>query len=230
MGHVFPNTNLTQWTPTTPVIATKYYDPPFVAGGYGCPAGQLCRSSDAAAYAISGNYSYYFAYFTGYPNYPGFGKTYRTVAPLGDSLSSGSADIDSVAGPWQVTKRSDGALFDFLAVGERVMSVGAATGTKVGPVQQICVTTAEYKNSTTLLGTTLWCQDLIGIKSLGTDSGSPVVVQTGTTTVVPIGILWGGGQFTSGPLAGTYQSSISRMVGISADFADRIGHDLRAMY
>jgi hypothetical protein len=170
--------NTPYWQPLQSVngtqIATEVADPAYTTGG-GCPAGRVCRRSDAsrARYTSSTDFS--------------LGKIARTK-----NSKSGSLEI---VGNFSITAADH--VTDNFPIGLIVNKVGRTTGWSAGRVTQTCVNTG-------VSGTNIvqFCQTFVRAKVNSGDSGSPTFVITGGTNVRLVGILWGGGggQFVFSPL------------------------------
>jgi hypothetical protein len=157
------------WQPlqsTNPTqIAVEVADPVYTSGG-GCPAGRVCRRSDASrALYING-----------------------TQSTLGHLARTGNAKNGSltVVGHWTITAADDQT--DNFLIGLTVNKVGRTTGWSSGRVTNTCVDTG-------VSGTNIvqFCQTFVRAKINAGDSGSPAFLITGGTNVTLIGIVWGGG-------------------------------------
>jgi hypothetical protein len=153
----------------TNFIGTEAFDAPgFTTGG--CPAGRICRNSDAAGVQ----------YATGVDN--AFGRIYRTTA-------RNSLTIDASNPMWQIVSERAGNGI----VGDEIHKTGRTTGWTWGNISASCTNTNVGGTSFTL-----FCQDLVtGPTSsvAGGDSGSGVWRRLGTgadNQVELVGILWGG--------------------------------------
>jgi hypothetical protein len=150
---------------TSGVIATEVADPAYFKGG-ACPAGRVCRYSDASRAAYSSGTSY------------ALGKLEKTTGVNNGSLtlSGSSFAIGSVG---------DGVQ------GGTANKVGRTTGWSQGRITNTCVTTSVSGSNITLI-----CQNFVSAKVGGGDSGSPVFLGSGSTlSTVPLaGVLWGGNQ------------------------------------
>jgi hypothetical protein len=142
-------------------IATEVEDPTYGSIS-GCPAGRVCRQSDAsrARYDIS----------TGQV---AFGQIARTQRPSRSALS--------IVGNFSITSE------DVAIVGQTANKVGRTTGWSQGAVTQVCVNTNVSGTNFTEL-----CQNFVSATVGSGDSGSPVFGITGGTNVSLLGILWGG--------------------------------------
>jgi hypothetical protein len=166
------------WQPlqsTSPTqIAVEVADPVYTTGG-GCPAGRVCRRSDASRAAYINNTA------------SQLGKIARTK-----NSKSGSLEI---VGDFSITAADD--VTDNFPIGLIVNKVGRTTGWSAGRVTQTCVNTG-------VSGTNIvqFCQTFVKAKVNSGDSGSPTFVITGGTNVRLVGILWGGGggSFVFSPL------------------------------
>jgi hypothetical protein len=146
-------------------IATEVEDPGYTSGG-GCPAGRVCRRSDAsrARYINSTQFS--------------LGKIARTQNSKNSNLT--------IVGDFTITAADD--VTDNFPIGLTVNKVGRTTGWSAGRVTQTCVNTG-------VSGTNIvqFCQTFVRAKINAGDSGSPAFRITGGTNVTLIGIVWGGG-------------------------------------
>jgi hypothetical protein len=154
-----------------PQIAEEVLDPPFFSGGV-CPAGRICRYSDAsmARYYDAADCQ--------------FGAIART-----DALNS--ITIDPNAPRWKIVRKLAGA-----SVGHLVAKVGRTTGWTEGTVSQTCVDVNVSGSNITRL-----CQSLVPDPNPGDpfpivgsgDSGSPVFLRRlDSSQAALVGILWGG--------------------------------------
>jgi hypothetical protein len=154
-------------------IAREEWDAPGYTGG-NCPAGRICRNSDAAGAR----------YAPGIPN--AFARIYRTT-----SVNTGN---------WQTIDQAN-PMFHIVAeaptnqpVGTIVDKVGRTTGWSSGSVTQSCVNTGVSGTQFTVM-----CQDWVSGASnivAGGDSGSGAFTRLGTGADPNVrlnGILWGGG-------------------------------------
>ena len=170
-------------------IGTEVADPVYFRNRNGCPAGRMCRYSDAArgAYNIAATNV-------------ALGKIVRTSGENSRSIS--------IAGSFQITAEHASKSF---AIGSKVHKVGMSTGWTSAAVSATCANVNIDGTSITQL-----CQTLAGLEGAGHrvvvgpgDSGSPVFIRTGTSTVKLAGIVWGGtpegGLFAFSPLANVQQ-------------------------
>ncbi len=170
--------NTPYWQPLESVaptqIATEVADPAYTTGG-ACPAGSVCRNSDAsrAAYASGVSWS--------------LGQLART-----GSSKNGSLEI---VGTWTITAAEDAS--SSFPINTVLNKVGRTTGWSQGKVSNTCVNTG-------VSGTNIvqFCQTFVRAKVNSGDSGSPVFQITSGTNVKLVGILWGGGggSFVFSPL------------------------------
>jgi hypothetical protein len=160
------------WQPSSGVadsfIGNEEHDLAPFTGGI-CPAGRVCRYSDAlgARYAEGVDI--------------GFGGIARTLFP-GTGLNPGSLNIDPANPRWEIVDE-----IAFPTVGQVLHKTGRTNGWTMGPVNFTCqnvnVGGSNY---------TLFCQDRVTTWSSGGDSGSPYFFRFGeTNTVALIGIHWG---------------------------------------
>jgi hypothetical protein len=157
-------------------IATETVDPVYSAGG-GCPAGRLCRRSDAA----------FATYINGTQNT--LGRIARTSSTRSNNLT--------IVGNWTITSNAASSSF---TVGQQVNKVGRTTGWSQGPVTATCVNVNVSGTNITQL-----CQTIVSATVGSGDSGSDVFSITSGTNVKLNGILWGGSSdgktFVFSPLA-----------------------------
>ena len=159
--------NTPYWQPTQTVaptqIATEVEDPTYGSIA-GCPAGRVCRRSDASRAAYSS---------TGAPaSAVAFGKISKTDRP-GRNLT--------ITGEFSITNDGEAT------VGQTVNKVGRTTGWSEGAVTAVCANTNVSGTNITQL-----CQDFVSASVGSGDSGSPVFAITSGTNVTLLGILWGG--------------------------------------
>lgn len=144
-------------------IAVEVLDPPFFSGGP-CPAGRVCRYSDAALARYDG------------PVGCDFGTIARTTG-------LGSITIDPAVPRWDIVRK-----LQSVSVGHVVAKVGRTTGWTEGPVVQTCVDTNVANSNITRL-----CQSTVTAGVGGGDSGSPVFLRRVESSLAAlVGILWGG--------------------------------------
>jgi hypothetical protein len=190
-GHTFPGTVMGQFSGAYGWVADKYYDPPLWTGT-GCPAGKVCRFSDAAAYTLRGPYCH--------ENYscthlPEFATAFRTTLPWGDSVAyTPSKTIDSVNGPWSIGS-APGVLPgpQDVFVGDSILKIGRNTGTTRGFVVNTCANENEGTSNIVML-----CQDVADLYDVGGDSGAGVFVRSGSNSLYMAGLSWGGGAYSNG--------------------------------
>lgn len=171
--------------PTDPnFIGNEVLDPPGFVGGV-CPAGRICRYSDAAK-------AHYGGAQIGLPGDVGFGQMYRTLV-VNDGFNANGRTIDP-ANP----VRNIVAERPFANVGQTLHKVGRTTGWSSGTVVGSCVNVNVANTSFHVR-----CQELVQNVAAdivsGGDSGSPVwepYPQAGPDAVRLYGILWGGGGTT----------------------------------
>lgn len=170
--------NTPYWQPLSTVsptqIAVEVADPAYTSGG-SCPAGRVCRHSDASrARYLNGTTS-------------GLGRIART-----GSSKNGSLEI---VGDFTITAAN--RTTDQFAIGLTLNKVGRTTGWSSGRVRRTCVHTG-------VSGTNIvqFCQTFVKAKVNSGDSGSPTFQITSGTNVTLVGILWGGGggDFVFSPL------------------------------
>jgi len=175
--------NTPYWQPlqsTSPIqIATEAVDPVYTSGG-SCPAGRLCRSSDAS--------------FARYIN-----NTQNTLGRIARTSSTRKQDL-TIIGNWTITADAPSAC---IAVGTIVNKVGRTTGWSQGRVTATCVDVNVGGTNITQLRQTL-VQATVGAG----DSGSDVFAINSGTNVTLEGVLWGGSgshTFVFSPLANVKQ-------------------------
>lgn len=87
----------------------------------------------------------------------------------------------TISGNFSITSEGGGV------AGNSVNKVGRTTGWSRGTLTNTCVNTNVSNSNITML-----CQNWVQARVLGGDSGSPVFIVTGTSSVKLAGILWGG--------------------------------------
>jgi hypothetical protein len=147
-------------------IASEVLDPAPSALA-GCPAGRLCRYSDAALFEVFGSQSV---------NFP-------QIANVG----SGTSGTAGIIGTWAMDEER------IAYVGDEVGKVGRTTGYSKSLVDRTCVDIPQYDPYGYDTGRTLLCQAQAGYTSGGGDSGSPVYLRVNSTTRYAVGIHWGSG-------------------------------------
>lgn len=149
------------------VIATEADDPEYFTSrdDAACPAGKLCRYSDASRAAYSANVA------------STRGAIARTTGANSNSLE--------VRGSFDVTAQDDAGTA--APVGTTVNKVGRTTGWTQGPVTNTCVNTNVFRSRIHLI-----CQTFVAAGVGGGDSGSGVFSITRSNDVTLLGILWGG--------------------------------------
>jgi hypothetical protein len=146
-------------------IATEVADLTYNASG--CPAGRVCRRSDASRAQYSGGVS-----FT-------LGRIAKTQRPSRSSLG--------IVGNFSITSDNDA-----VAVGQTVNKVGRTTGWSQGGITAVCVNTNVSGTNITQL-----CQNFVSATVGSGDSGSPVFAISAGNNVTLLGILWGGSGSTT---------------------------------
>lgn len=145
-----------------PRIGVEVADPPFFSGG-ACPAGRVCRYSDAAGARYDD------------PADCEFGSIARTLL--------NSTTIDAAQPRWDIVSKQLSP-----AVGQRMGKVGRTTGWTVGEVIATCVDTNVSGTNQTIL-----CQSFVAAGVGSGDSGAPVFRFRESTSLAQLsGILWGG--------------------------------------
>jgi hypothetical protein len=207
-GALDPGDNINQHLGAGNRVSTggETYDPPFFTGAP-CPAGFECRRSDAS----------FFRYDPGVPFTRG---SIARQAVFGDATAP-------IVGAWRiVSKLSAGSV----PVTVRYIKVGRRTGTTW--LQQVWATNAtiprgdQNGNGTPelLLGQLVFLAKMLPYPNAdGTagpgDSGSPVFFPIGgTTDVVLVGNLWGGGPNPPLPVGAIQFILVSPIWGIEQDF------------
>jgi hypothetical protein len=148
------------------LFALEVFDPEFFINDP-CPAGRVCRYSDAA-----------FARYKDWVNAQ-LGLIVRTTF---SDPSSGSTTIDDLQPTFSITSVATTAS----ALGVTLHKVGRTTGWTEGPLSTTCANVNLDGTSITLL-----CQNWVDAGVLGGDSGSPVFSRLDDTTVQLEGVLWG---------------------------------------
>lgn len=152
-------------------IGYEVADPYYIFPTPGCPAGSLCRRSDSAFFRFSS---------AGDAERGRLAKpTSRCLLPfINCSLSTTAA---------RLTATSMGG---FPVAGQTLEKIGRTTGWTAGPVHGTCVTITDSTS-----GFTFICQDTVDAGSDHGDSGSPVFIWQTSSTISPMGVLWGGTNF-----------------------------------
>jgi hypothetical protein len=157
------------WQPSSGVpdsfIGNEAHDEPFFTGGP-CPAGSLCRYSDAAGVR----------YEEGVPN--AFGQIYRTTG-------IGSLTIDQANPFFEIVEERPRTL-----VGDPINKVGRTTGWSSGSISFACVNIGVAGTNPQQV---MLCQDRFSMSpgTQGGDSGSPMFQRVGEDGARLVGILWG---------------------------------------
>jgi hypothetical protein len=145
--------------------ATETVDPAYFAGLGVCPAGRVCRFSDAAFAA----YSF---------DSPKFSTRGRIARPAADyTISWNGVSTYRVIGEWDPF------------VGLSATKVGKSSGRSPGEVLTTCASVNLSLNGVDT-GITLLCQDRASVAVLQGDSGSAVFHVSGTDALL-LGVLWG---------------------------------------
>lgn len=148
------------------LFAMEIFDPEFFITAP-CPAGRLCRYSDAA-----------FARYKGWVAAQ-LGFIARTTF---SDPGSGSTTIDDLQPSFTIVSEPSTAS----VLGSTQHKVGRTTGWTEGPLSTTCANVNLDGTSITML-----CQNWVDAGVLGGDSGSPVFSRLDETTVQLEGILWG---------------------------------------
>ncbi len=159
-------------------IGQELFDPAFFRSTNGCSRGKRCRYSDAN---FSDSYT---------------GATFD-LGMIAMTTGSNTGSL-TMSGSFSITGEGTAA------VGSAAHKVGRTTGWTQGKVTRTCVNTAVSGSNILLL-----CQTFVEQKNVqivaGGDSGSPVFVPQGGTSVTLLGTLWGGNstgtQFVYSPIA-----------------------------
>jgi hypothetical protein len=146
------------------IVADEVADPTYQGGG-SCPAGRVCRRSDASRAA-------YRSGFTG-----ALGLISRTAAP---NVKKGALEITG-------TFTINAELLSGGTVGTIVNKIGRTTGWTQGRITSVNVNTNVSGSNITQLG-----QTFVSAGVGGGDSGSPVFSLGTGNNVTLRGILWGG--------------------------------------
>ena len=163
------------------LIGIEFNDPPYFTSSTdpACPPSFACRYSDALmARYLSDNDGI-------------LGRIARTID---SSTTVGSLTISSASPEFSITQfRMTGPL-----VNEQVHKVGIGSGWTYGNVFETCVTVGSLNESVAYI-----CQANVHAGNLGGDSGAPVFLRTGSSTVTLIGMLWSGSatEFSFSPYA-----------------------------
>lgn len=179
-----------QPTMATEVIGWEQWDPPLFNSAhpyYGglCPAGKLCRTSDAAMFYmqdVAGSWDYW-------PN---------TIASTSGLTIQYFVEISgTTANP---------------LVGMTVYKVGRSTGETWGSVTASCVDVPQFDEGVDT-GRWMICQGRANFSSQSGDSGAPVVSPpTGNYPVHIVGVFWGAGYFSRWAQV---ESELSQAAGVS---------------
>jgi hypothetical protein len=158
-------------------------DPPWTAGGAGCPTGSLCRASDSAFAVIDiGNQN-------GEMDAIARPAILCLTSPAGVVPASCPLTMSSATAVLTVTGTAALPL-----AGAIVTKVGRTTGWTGGPITTTCANTTQAGTTFVAL-----CTSLASAGSSPGDSGAPVfTIPPGTgaltaTTATLVGLLWGGG-------------------------------------
>jgi hypothetical protein len=153
-------------------IGEEVHDLPFHSGG-DCPAGRVCRYSDALGVQ----------YAAAVPTADiDFGRIARTT--FSGTTEAGSLQIDPANPRWQIVAEN------VTMVGQELHKTVRTSGWTRGPVTATCVNTNLSPNIT------LFCQDRITNLRQGGDSGSPYYRRIGEGNDVALaGVHWGGSGF-----------------------------------
>jgi hypothetical protein len=146
------------------IVADEVTDPGFTTGG-ACPAGRVCRRSDAARAR----------YRTGFSGQRGVIS--RTAEP------NRKRNNLEITGTFTIS----GELASGGVVNATVNKIGRTTGWTQGRITQTNVTTSVSGSNITLFG-----QTFVSAGVGGGDSGSPVFALGQGSNVTLLGILWGG--------------------------------------
>jgi hypothetical protein len=157
------------WVGTGNFFGTEVSDPPYTSTTFGCPAGGLCRYSDAALVQDASNASWEIA---------------AIARPLGPPTLLpaiyGSLTIDAANPKFTLTN-----VLQDLFVGDTLHKVGRTTGWTTGVVVSTC-------RDITIGGYTRLCSGVVSAGAGHGDSGSPVFFQAGTGAYLLTGLLFGG--------------------------------------
>ena len=162
------------------ILGYEIADPPFAATA-GCPAGRLCRYSDAALFEYV-------------PEEPF--EMSRIAKAVNNWTTPNTAP--AVLSPPQ-NRVTIAYEYAQPVSNQQMAKTGRTTGTTGGPVTQTCVTVNVVSSSGAPTNKTLLCQYTVDARNLAGDSGSPV--HGYTEYILPgdpyqpvgiYGILWGG--------------------------------------
>jgi len=151
-------------------IGTEAFNLPLFSGG-ACPAGRVCRWSDAAGIQYTSGAQV------------AFGAIWRTTG-------AGSITIDQSNPNFFITAERP-----FPNPGDQMNKIGRTTGWTFGNVSESC--SNVNVNYPQIPNLTLLCQELVtgaGVIVGGGDSGSPVFDNISGNNARLVGILWGGTQ------------------------------------
>jgi hypothetical protein len=151
--------------PTANLIGTVVTNPPFVSGG-SCPAGALCRASDAALVRIASGVS------------ATLGAVARTVAPTYLPSVYGSTTISTTQPTFTLAGYTESL------VGDTVSKVGGATGWTVGVVTGTCA-------DINIGGYIRTCSGVVSAGAGRGDSGAPVIFENARGKYYIEGVLFG---------------------------------------
>jgi hypothetical protein len=153
---------------STNIIGTEVEDPLYLPYPIysACPAGRVCRRSDAARANYKSTVSSL------------LGRIARTTGPNNGSLTIGN--------PSSFTITSEATSSSFV-IGTPANKVGRTTGWTIGPVTATCVNSNQAFSNFTKL-----CQTYVAAGVGPGDSGSPVFQVISGLNVRLLGIVWGG--------------------------------------
>lgn len=162
-------------------VADEAIDPGLFSGGFYCPAGKLCRWSDAlwADYTSDSHSA---------------GKLIAETTTIGTGSAWGSLTVAR----YRSAPTTAG-----VSTGMTVRKTGRTSGTTQGVMTSSCVNTVWAPGYNIIM----LCQDVVAAPSWSGDSGAPVYFQTSSdpsAAVYHLGVLWGGNgtQFTFSPWSG----------------------------
>jgi hypothetical protein len=186
--------------PRTNLIGTVVANPPYVAGG-SCPAGALCRASDAALVRVA----------------TGVTTTLGAVA-----RPTGRVFLPAIYGPTTISATQPTfalAGYTVSLVGDTVDKVGSATGWTAGLVTATCA-------DVNISGYIRTCSGIVSAGAGRGDSGAPVLFKNALGRYYVAGMLYGFTDNGSDGQSGN-QYFFSPWQGISDDLAGTTGLGVR---
>lgn len=155
------------------IIGKEYLDPPFISSLSGCPAGRLCRRSDAALFRYNTGVAYE------------QGAIARTQCRNCSDVTP-RITIDPSKPKFNIVQTAD-----YPYAGQWLNKMGSVTGWTYGVVTNSCVIqNVNDENGDT--GKTVLCNYLLNGANTNGDSGSPVFELDAQDGALLEGIMWGG--------------------------------------